>query len=212
MAARVEALVLVRFLHGFTSIPVGPVAMALAADIVPPHRLGRYMGTLNMTVMLGLGVGPALGGIIRDGFVMVLGLNIFMGIGNGIAMPAGFVITGQLGMGSVMGVTNAGWSLGMIVSPILSGIIMDTLGLASIFLTGVSLFYQCVIVAFLSYLAWFVLVSRHPVSLLHAFSFFTPVFGVIISGVLILGEAIGPNLIAALMMVSAGMVLVNYRP
>jgi MFS family permease len=277
MAARVEALILVRFLHGFTSVLVGPVAMALAADIAPPQRLGRYIGTLNMAVMLGLGVGPVLGGIIRDlfgmgaafytmgglalvtfigvvaflpgsdgtetavskkpvspfknlishrivqgifllrffvaagqgsvytflpllalgmrlsssqvgiilgvnifliallqrvcgdladrlnpthmiivgtfisglavagmpfvdGFAMILGLNIIMGIGNGIAMPAGFVITGQLGksmgMGSIMGITDAGWSLGMIVSPILSGIIMDSLGLPSIFLTG----------------------------------------------------------------------------
>ena len=277
MATRVEALILVRFLHGFTSVLVGPVAMALAADIAPPNRLGRYMGTLNMAVMLGLGAGPVLGGIIRDlfgmaaafytmgglalvtflgvsaflpgsdrsaksvntkpaapfksllsnrgvqgifllrffvaagqgsvytflpllaldlqlsssqvgiilgsnifliallqrvcgdladrlnpthmiivgtfisglavagmpfveGFGLILGLNILMGIGNGIAMPAGFVITGQLGqemgMGSIMGVTDAGWSLGMIVSPILSGIIMDSLGLPSIFMTG----------------------------------------------------------------------------
>jgi len=277
MATRVEALILVRFLHGFTSVLVGPVAMALAADIAPPNRLGRYMGTLNMAVMLGLGAGPVLGGIIRDLFGMaaafytmgglalvtflgvaaflpgtdrsaksvtpkpaaafksllshravqgifllrffvaagqgsvytflpllaldlqlsssqvgiilgsnifliallqrvcgdladrlnpthmiivgtfisglavagmpfvagvglILGLNILMGIGSGIAMPAGFVITGQLGqkmgMGSIMGVTDAGWSLGMIVSPILSGIIMDTLGLPSIFMTG----------------------------------------------------------------------------
>ena len=79
-------------------------------------------------------------------------------------------------------------------------------------LTAFSLFYQCIIVAFLSYLAWFVLVSRYPVSLLHAFSFFTPVFGVIFSGILILGEAVSPNLILALIMVSLGMVLVNYRP
>jgi MFS family permease len=41
-----------------------------------------------------------------------------------------------MGMGSIMGITDAGWSLGMIVSPILSGIIMDTLGLPSIFMTG----------------------------------------------------------------------------
>jgi len=80
------------------------------------------------------------------------------------------------------------------------------------FLTGFSLFYQCIIVAFLSYLVWFILVSRYPVSLLHAFSFFTPVFGVIFRGILILGEAISPNLIVALVLVSLGMVLVNYRP
>jgi len=79
-------------------------------------------------------------------------------------------------------------------------------------LTAFSLFYQCIIVAFLSYLAWFVFVSRFPVSLLHAFSFFTPVFGVIFSGMLILGEALSPNLILALILVSLGMLLVNYRP
>ncbi len=79
-------------------------------------------------------------------------------------------------------------------------------------LTGFSLFYQCIIVAFLSYLVWFVLVARYPVSLLHAFSFFTPVFGVVFSGVIILGETISPNLILALIMVSLGMILVNYKP
>ena len=74
-----------------------------------------------------------------------------------------------------------------------------------------SLFYQCIIVAFLSYLVWFVLVSRYPVSLMHAFSFFTPLFGVFFSGLLILGETISPNLLVALILVSLGMVLVNYQ-
>ncbi|UCD80994.1 MAG: EamA family transporter, partial [Desulfobacterales bacterium] len=80
------------------------------------------------------------------------------------------------------------------------------------FTLGFSLFYQCIIVAFLSYLVWFVLVSRYPVSLMHAFSFFTPLFGVIFSGLLILGETISPNLVIALVLVSLGMVLVNYHP
>jgi MFS family permease len=277
MSTRVDSLILVRLLHGFTSVLVVPVALALAADIAPQQRLGLYMGTLNMAVMLGLGIGPALGGFIRDlfgmpvafytmgglaiftligvaiflprdyhrdleqsqrsvtplkqllkhrvvqglfllrffiaagqgsvytflpilalrmqitssqvglilgvnifliaflqrafgniadrvnpknmiiwgtllsgivvpampyvdGFYMILLLNIIMGIGNGIAMPGGFVITGQmgrtLGMGSMMGITETGWSLGMIISPILSGVIMDSLGVPSIFLMG----------------------------------------------------------------------------
>jgi len=75
-----------------------------------------------------------------------------------------------------------------------------------------SVFYQCIIVAFLSYLVWFELISRYPVSLLHAFTFFTPVLGVLISGVIIMGEPISSNLVAALIMVCLGMVLVNYRP
>ena len=80
------------------------------------------------------------------------------------------------------------------------------------FALGFSLFYQCIIVAFLSYLVWFMMVSRYPVSLMHAFSFFTPLFGVIFSGLLILGEAISPNLVVALILVSLGMILVNYQP
>lgn len=277
MAITVESLILVRIIHGFTSVLVIPVAMALTGDIAPQHRLGLYMGTLNMAVMLGFAIGPVLGGGIREyfgmsaafytmgglalvtlvgvmvflpkdsrekvsrgdqpvaplnvllkhrvvqglfllrffiaagqgsvytflpilalhmqitssqvglilgvniflivflqricgdiadrvdprymiiggtllsalavlgmpfvfGFYKILFLNIVMGIGNGIAMPGGFVITGQLGrsmgMGSVMGLTDTGWSVGMIVAPVMSGIIMDSLGVPSIFITG----------------------------------------------------------------------------
>ena len=75
-----------------------------------------------------------------------------------------------------------------------------------------SAFYQCIIIAFLSYLIWFELIHRYPVSLLHAFSFFTPVFGVLLSGAVILGEAISPNLIGALILVSLGMITVNHDP
>jgi drug/metabolite transporter (DMT)-like permease len=77
---------------------------------------------------------------------------------------------------------------------------------------GFSVFYQCIIVAFLSYLVWFELIHRYPVSLLHGFSFFTPVFGVFLSGALIMGEILTPSLLIALSLVSLGMVLVNHRP
>ena len=80
------------------------------------------------------------------------------------------------------------------------------------FVTGLSVFYQCIIVAFISYLLWFELIHRYPVSLLHAFSFFTPVFGVFLSGILILGELVSLNLFLALALVSLGMILVNKRP
>jgi len=75
-----------------------------------------------------------------------------------------------------------------------------------------SLFFQCIIVAFLSYLVWFEMIHRLPVSLLHAFSFFTPVFGVFLSGALILGEPIQLRLVLALGFVSMGLVLVNRIP
>jgi DHA1 family multidrug resistance protein-like MFS transporter len=85
--------------------------------------------------------GLAVWGIpLGHGFAMVLACNILMGAGNGIAMPGGLVLTGRvgrsLGMGATMGITDAGWSLGMIISPIISGVIMDRLGLTSIFVAG----------------------------------------------------------------------------
>ena len=71
---------------------------------------------------------------------MILILNILMGMANGFALPGGLVITGQLGrkmgMASLMGITDAAWSLGMIVSPILSGIILDLFGLSQVFIIG----------------------------------------------------------------------------
>ena len=79
-------------------------------------------------------------------------------------------------------------------------------------ITGFSLFYQCIIVAFLSYIIWFGLIHRYQASLLHAFTFFTPILGVFLSGLLIMGEKIAPELIAALIFVSFGIVLVNYQP
>ncbi|HIJ40433.1 MAG TPA: MFS transporter [Deltaproteobacteria bacterium] len=277
LPAHAETLIFVRFFHGLASVLVVPIAMALAADIAPEQKIGQYMGTLNMAVMLGLGIGPVLGGTIRDhfgmdaafyamgvlalltsilvmiflpsdyqshgpgesrklfsmrkilthrvvlgifimrffassgqgavytflpilalqlkltgsqvgvilganifliaflqracgtladrvnpkylvilgtfasgmtvlgmpfveGFVMILLLNILMGMANGVALPGGLVITGQLGrtmgMASLMSITDAAWSLGMIVSPILSGIILDLFGLSYVFIIG----------------------------------------------------------------------------
>lgn len=94
----------------------------------------------------------------------------------------------------------------------LSMIIEDPVVFGFSFFTGFSVFYQSIIVAFLSYLLWFELIHRYPVSLLHAFSFFTPVFGVFLSGALILGEPIGPNLFVALPLVCVGMIVVNRSP
>jgi predicted MFS family arabinose efflux permease len=96
---------------------------------------------LSMIIAGSLISGIAVWGIpLGQGFLAVMSCNILMGIGNGISMPGGLVLMGRvgksLGMGSTMGLTETGWSLGMIVSPILSGLIMDSLGLNRIFYAG----------------------------------------------------------------------------
>lgn len=70
--------------------------------------------------------------------------------------------------------------------------------------------YQSVIVAFVSYLIWFWLLQRYPASGLAAFSFWTPLFGVL-AGWLVLGERLTGNLGAAAVLVAGGIYLVNRR-
>ncbi len=70
--------------------------------------------------------------------------------------------------------------------------------------------YQTVLVAFASYLAWFWLVANYPAGRLAAFSFLTPLFGVL-AGAVLLEERISAALAAALGLVVLGIWLVN-RP
>ncbi len=72
----------------------------------------------------------------------------------------------------------------------------------------VSLGYQAVVVAFISYLTWFWLLTRYMASRLSVFSFLTPLFGVTF-GVLLLGESFSSGFLVAALMVLAGIVLVN---
>lgn len=73
-----------------------------------------------------------------------------------------------------------------------------------------SLFYQTIIVAFLSYWAWFYLIHFYPVTALSAFSFFTPIFGVFLSS-LLLKEPLSIGLLISLALVSVGIYWVNKR-
>jgi drug/metabolite transporter (DMT)-like permease len=71
--------------------------------------------------------------------------------------------------------------------------------------------YQIVVVAFVSYLAWFWLISRYPAGRLSSFSFLTPIFG-LMAGALLLGEPVSWALAAALALVAIGIFLVNRAP
>lgn len=70
--------------------------------------------------------------------------------------------------------------------------------------------YQIFVVAFFSYLVWFWMIHRYPVSRLTAFTFLAPLFGVILSGIL-LKEHLTFQLWVGFVLVSVGIYLVN-RP
>jgi drug/metabolite transporter (DMT)-like permease len=71
--------------------------------------------------------------------------------------------------------------------------------------------YQAVWVAGFTYLAWFAMMRRYPASLLSAFTFLTPLFGVAF-GAALLGDPLSPKLLAALLLVAVGIYLVNRSP
>ena len=72
-----------------------------------------------------------------------------------------------------------------------------------------SLAYQGIIVAFASYLVWFWLIQVYPVSNLSGFTFFTPIFGVLLGG-LLLHEPLTAKLLSGAGLVTGGMILVNW--
>lgn len=71
--------------------------------------------------------------------------------------------------------------------------------------------FQIIAVASLGFLTWFWLLSIYPASSVASFSFLSPVFAVIL-GWLLLDEHVGPQVWAALVMVAAGIFLINRRP
>lgn len=77
-------------------------------------------------------------------------------------------------------------------------------------LTWASLFFQVVVVTFASYLLWFWLIRHYPATRLASFTLLTPVFGLLLGG-LLLNEPITLQLVAATAAVGIGIVIVNRR-
>lgn len=73
-----------------------------------------------------------------------------------------------------------------------------------------ALMFQAIVIAFISYVAWYWLIHHYPASKITPFGFFTPLFGVIF-GYLFLNEPISTSFILALGLVAFGIFLVNKR-
>ncbi len=86
LAHSVNSLILVRILQGTATAFVAPLAMAYIGDISPRNEEGRYLGTFSMSMFLGFGIGPIIGGA----------LNHFY------SMNASFIAMGALGMISLI--------------------------------------------------------------------------------------------------------------
>ena len=67
-ADSVYTLTAVRMIHGLASAMVIPVAMAYIGEISPEGREGSYMGSFSVSLFLGMGFGPFIGGFLKDAF------------------------------------------------------------------------------------------------------------------------------------------------
>ena len=77
-------------------------------------------------------------------------------------------------------------------------------------LSVIAFLFQAVFVVAFTYPLWFWMLRNYPVSKLSNFAFLTPAFGVLMSGVL-LGEALGWKIFAALTLIALGLIIIN-RP
>jgi len=64
----VSTLIVIRFFHGIASAMLMPVIQAYIGDITPRGREGITMGMFNMSLFMGLSLGPLIGGSIKDNF------------------------------------------------------------------------------------------------------------------------------------------------
>jgi drug/metabolite transporter (DMT)-like permease len=74
-----------------------------------------------------------------------------------------------------------------------------------------ALAYQTVISVVICFSLWFWLIKCYRAGEVTAFTFFTPVFGVL-AGALVLGESVAPGFAAAVALVALGILLVTWQP
>ena len=79
-ASNMYALTSVRLLHGVASAMVIPIAHAYIGDLIPKGREGTYMNLFSMSMFLGMGSGPFLGGFLADTFYMDAGFYAMAGL------------------------------------------------------------------------------------------------------------------------------------
>ena len=101
LATSFEEIIVWRFMAGFGTAAVFPVAFAYIGDMSPPGKEGTYMATFNLATWVGFGAGPLVGGIIRDvggpdaAFLTMGGILLSMALVVFLFLPEGTRPTGH---------------------------------------------------------------------------------------------------------------------
>lgn len=185
-----------------------PVWLALMAHV--------YLPDDRLTARKSLGLALALGGVAvailsrDDSAGSIWGDLAALGAAIGWAMTA--MLAKASPLARVRPEMQLLWQVGvsapiLLVAALFFGPLVREL--APIHLAGLA--FQIIVVVSAGFIFWLWLLSIYPASGVASFSFLSPVLAVGL-GWLLLGEEVGPSLIAALVLVAIGIVLINRPP
>ena len=120
------------------------VSLNILLTAILQHFFGRLADRFSRRFLIVLGncltAVPLLLTPFAHDFWHLLILGMIMGTGGGLAFPAALamatVVGRDHGMGNIMGYFNMAMSLGMIIGPLVSGWVMDLLGVSVVFIFG----------------------------------------------------------------------------
>lgn len=171
--------------HMTTRKVFGLVLAFAGLIVVFADKLGAYEQSMLLGDLLSLGAGVAWAAT-----------NILIKRSNLTTVPAEKLLLYQLAGAAVVGLLFLPFS----GPPVRVFALVPTL----------ALLFQAVFIVAFTYVLWFWMLGRYPASGLSSFAFLTPVFGVL-CGALFLGEPLSAGIFAALVLIVAGLVIVN-RP
>jgi len=93
----INTLIMVRFLQGLSTAFVAPLAMAYIGDIAPKGQEGKYLGTFIMSLFLGFGIGPLIGGTLNH-LININAAFIVMGLLGVVSLALVFFMLPELGI------------------------------------------------------------------------------------------------------------------
>lgn len=184
-----------------------PLWLALIAHIMLPGE--RITPTKAMGQALAFsGAAIAIFWRSGEGEATLLGDLLALGAAFGWA---GITMVARTGLKDVAPDRQLMWQVAVsapilfLVAPLFGPFVRD---LEVIHLWGLG--FQIIVIVTFGFAAWLWLLSIYPAPSVAAFSFLSPVFGVL-SGWIFLGEALGAPILLALALVAAGLILIN-RP
>jgi len=189
---------------------LSPFVVAVGAHLFIPNERLRAIQVIGLVAAFG-GILVAFGGSISAPSGDILVGDIML-IGAAILWGATTVLIKASKLATIAPSKTLLYQLGVSAPALLLiSHLLDEPGIVNLTpVVYMSLAYQVVWVAFITYTVWFWLIRHYPASRLAAFTFLTPIFGVI-SGAQVLSEPLPFSLLVALALVAIGIYLVNRR-